>query len=233
MNKMKSQLYLTENYRYFLIGEVRTIVEIFSTRVFPVFDNIEEEAESYSESFFEAVMAAEQDDSADPADIADSATEAGIAKYTSLSLARYALLASAISTLYHLWEQQVRFFLFEEMRHVYKIEIAEFCTNGINGIKEYFKQHRVDVEALRCWAKLDELRLLCNVIKHGDGISASQLLARSPSFFIEAYRSGERKLPIHSTLLEESLVLSKATFNDYAKAIDSFWRELPERSYEP
>ena len=229
--RMKSQLYLPADYRSHLIAEVQTISDLFQNRVFPVFDNIDIEADQHAEDFFNKTMVAAFNESVDPANIAENAIDAGFVKYSSLSLAKYTLLASAISILYHLWEQQARLFLFREMGHMYKLHIAKFCLKGMDDIKECFALHGVAIEHFGCWSKLDELRLLCNVIKHGDGKSAAQLLRRTPALFQEPYRVKPFPFPIPSTLLDETLDLSEVVFITYGKAVASFWEEVPERCY--
>ena len=68
-------------------------------------------------------------------------------------------------------------FLFEEISRTHKmydkknneITFKNFCTRGIDEIKEEFLEFNYNLETLTIWSDIDELRLLANVIKHGDG----------------------------------------------------------------
>jgi hypothetical protein len=166
---MKSQLYLHEVRREYLKSELISYAKVFFDKLLPVFKDIEAEADERAEDYYHSVMSqpAGEDYILDAADIAEQAQEKGIEHYSFLKLGKYNLIAMWHATLYHFWEQQVRLFLFNEMSHTDKIVFADFCTK-INKIKEKFIFHNFNIESLPCWVKINELRLLCNVIKHSD-----------------------------------------------------------------
>lgn len=169
------------------------------------------------------------DENIDPGSLAERALEIGIEHYSYLKFGKYNLTASWHATLYQLWEQQSRLFLFREMSHVCKIKFETFCTN-LSEIKNFYKFHNVEIEAFSCWVKIEELRHLCNVIKHGDGDSAKKLRKINPVLFkregevdyMEAYKT---------TLLNDTLNINEVTLNVYKEALLSFWDEIPERNY--
>jgi hypothetical protein len=135
----------------------------------------------------------------------------------------------AIATLYLVWEQQVRKFLFKEMSHTFTTSFPSFCTR-FEDIENLFELHGVRLQALDSWRGIEELHLLCNVIKHGDGSSAKRLRRCNPSLFREGH-PGEGGEILDSTLLDQSLDLKEAFLEQYALVLSSFWDELPERSY--
>ncbi|MBA4348703.1 MAG: hypothetical protein C0415_01755 [Thermodesulfovibrio sp.] len=227
---MKSQLYVPEMTRRYLKSEVQSFVEIYFQKLLPIFKDIESEADKLANDFYDNFMnQPAYDEYIDPSSIAEHALEMGIEHYSYLKLGKYNLTASWHATLYQLWEQQSRLFLFREMSHVYKIEFETFCTN-LSEIKKFYKFHNVEIEQFSCWSKIKELCLLCNVIKHGDGDSAKRLRKIKPVLFkqegevdyMEAYKT---------TLLEETLNINEVTLNDYREALLSFWDEIPERNY--
>ena len=228
---MKRQLYLDPYKRKWLKSEISAYSKIFNERLFPSFENIEEEAEEYSEQIYDELGHMPGDDSIDMSDIADLAWEKGVTYYEELSLVKYSFTAIAIASLYHLWEQQARKFLYDEMSRSFKIEFTDFCKGGMKDIKIHFRLYDIDLEKLQCWSKLDELRLMSNVIKHGDGGSAKDLaeinkaLLSNPNFPFNEHR------PLDTTLLEQRLNVNQALFNDYSEILLQFWDELPERSY--
>ena len=74
------------------------------------------------------------------------------------------------------------------------------------------------------------MRLLCNVIKHGDGDSALELHGVNPSLF--KIEDGFEHIDLYrTTLLEETLAIDTTTLKGFEDAIYKFWDELPERSY--
>lgn len=230
---MKSQLYLHDSLREYYISEIEKFILILNTKLFPVFSEIDQEAEQLGKEYFDKIMNSPGDGSIDPADIAESAMDKAISHYSDLSLVKYEFTAMSTATLYQLWEQQVRRFLFREMSHVYQLKFSEFCANGIRGIKECFKRHNVDLEKLNSWPKLNELRMLCNVIKHGDGNEANKLITLNSSLFkVEYQKHAAYGLNLDTTLLEESLQIDQDVFNNYGENVVAFWKELPERSYE-
>jgi hypothetical protein len=227
---MRSQLYLSDDLRAFFKSEISTFVQIFSAKLFPVFSMIDEEAEKFSEEYFEKALNNVYDDSIDPASVAETAIDKALSHFSDLSLVRYEFTAMAIATLYLIWEQQMRKFLYRELRHNYKIDFPSFCTSGIKEIKEIFSEHSVDIETMKAWPKLDELRLLCNVVKHGDGGSAKRLFGLNKGLFREEYYKDKNGLVLDTTLLEETLNLNEETFSAYGNVLIEFWSELPERS---
>jgi hypothetical protein len=234
---MRSQLYVPATTRRHLKEELQSFVRIYTQQLSPVFGNIEREAESVANDFYETFMSQPADDySIDPSSIAEHATDLGVQHYSYLSLGKYNLTATWHATLYQLWEQQVRLFLFREISHIKNLKFKSFCTK-INEIKETFACHNVNVHKFVAWPKIDELRLLCNVLKHCDGSAAAQLRKVNPGVFRKepAFLDENEQIDLmereKTTLLKETLVIDQMTLENYKEALLSFWDELPERNY--
>ena len=229
---MKSQLYVTEMTRRYLKSEISNYIEIYFKKLLPVFKDIESDADKYANDFYDNFMSQPAyDDSIDPSSIAEEAREIGIEHYSYLKLGKYSLTATWHATLYQVWEQQSRLFLFREMSRVCNIQFETFCTKLVLiEIKKKFKFHNVDIESFSCWAQIEELRLLCNVIKHGDGKSAEELRKINPALFKQEDDIDYMKT-YKTTLLEETLSIDEKTLQNYREALLSFWDEIPERNY--
>lgn len=227
---MKSQLYIPEITRRYLKSEIQPFTEIYFQKLLPVFKNIESEADKLANEFYDNFMnQPAHDEYIDPSSIAEQALNIGIEHYSYLKLGQYNLTASWHATLYQLWEQQSRLFLFREMSHVDKIKFDTFCTN-LSEIKKNYKLYNVEIEQFSCWTRIKELCLLCNVIKHGDGDSAKKLRKIKPDMFKqegEVDYMGAYK----TTLLQETLNITEITLNNYREALLFFWDEIPERNY--
>ena len=111
----------------------------------------------------------------------------------------------------------------------HNIQFETFCTKLLE-IKKKFKLHNVDIESFSCWPQINELRLLCNVIKHGDGGSAKSLRKIKPALFKQEDNIDYMKT-FKTTLLEKTLNINEMTLKSYRKALLSFWDEIPERNY--
>jgi len=227
---MKSQLYLPGVKRKHFKSEISDYVEIYCQKLLPVFKDIESDADKRANDFYDNFMnQPASDDFIDPSSIAEEALEIGIEHYSYLKLGKYRLIATWHATLYQLWEQQSRLFLFREMSHVYKIQFETFCAK-LSEIKKKFKFYNVDIENFSCWTQIDELCLLCNVIKHGDGGSAKSLRKIKPELFKQEDNIDYMKT-FKTTLLEETLNINEMTLQNYRDALLSFWDEMQERNY--
>ncbi len=227
---MKSQLYISEITRNYLKSEIQSFTEIYFQKLLPVFKDIESDADKLANEFYDDFMSQPANDEyIDPSSIAEKALNIGIEHYSYLKLGRYNLTASWHATLYQLWEQQSRLFLFREMSHVKRIKFDTFCTK-LSEIKKNYEFHNVKIEKFPCWTSIKELRLLCNVIKHGDGNSAKSLREINPGMFKQEGKVDYMKV-YKTTLLRETLNITEITLNNYRETLLSFWDEIPERNY--
>ena len=227
---MKNQIYLPETMRRSLKSDISDFVKIYFQKLLPVFKDIESDANKFRDDFYNNFMSQPaHNDSIDPSSIAENAQEEGIDHYLHLKLGKYNLTATWHATLYQLWEQQLRRFLFLKMPPVKKIQFEGFRTK-LSEIKEKFKLHNVDIENFSCWPQINELRLLCNVIKHGDGISAEELRKIKPTLFKQEGDTDYMKI-FKTTLLEETLNIDEKTLQNYSEALLSFWDNIPAASY--
>lgn len=230
----KVQLYLWEGIRNKKISEIELYENTFIKKICCIFDNLEKEAEQISNDYYEKAMNgfSPEDSNFDPTSIAEDSLGLGIDYYQNYSLMKYNTLAMWTTMLYQMWEQQVRLFLYEEERHYFDIEFKKFCSSGINEIKTEFKKFNTDIERLESWHKIDELRLLANVFKHGDGQSAKILKEIRPDIFKDYEISNHDLLSLYNTTLLEKVVnVNESDFCDYCHALISFWRDLPEYMY--
>lgn len=231
---MKSQLYLWSDLRKLKKDEIRLFKDTFKDKIFPSFQDIEKEASDLQNKYYNDTMKlpCNDPDAFDAASIADAALELGIGYYEKISLMKYNTFAMWISMLYQYWEQQTRVFLYEEESHCFELEFKKFCTRGIKDIKGEFLYHKLDITKLECWKKIDELRLLCNTLKHGDGSSARKLKKKRPDLFV---REGLEDIDLlklcKSTLLKQVININEKIFYKYCDILIEFWDELPERMY--
>lgn len=236
---MRAQLYLDNRIRKTLKEPYETFAKTYVERVIPIFSSLEEESQAIADEKYEDLERYFNPESDDPADYVEMAWEAGLEHYESMSLMQYNMRLMWISTLYQFWEQQVRKFVFEEVTRTHKfidkkgndVDFAGFCTRGIDDIKEEFNEFGQDLEKLISWSKIEELRLLANVIKHGGGWSATKLKELRPDYFDAGVISTDLLDLYKTTLGERVLNIDDSEYEIYCDAIIQFWDELPEVMY--
>lgn len=237
--EVKAQLYLYDSLRREFQKPIELFRDTYLNKINPIFNNIEEEANDMAEKRFQELGESFNPDYHDPADFAEDAWEAGLEYYEGMALMKYNMKLMWISTLYQFWEQQVRKFIYEEVTstHIFidkkgnEVSFKDFCVKGIEGIKEEFLGFNQDLEKLKCWTKINELRLLVNVIKHGDGWSATRLKELRPGFFKTDFLNYDLLDLYKTTLNELVLNVGDNEFRGYCEALIEFWDELPERMY--
>ena len=153
------------------------------TKIFPVFDNLEPEAEAITEAEFERLCAqgAGPDFHGDLSDLAERATESGQEYGETLLAIRQSVLNLLAAGLYHLFEQQ--------QKGLFHQTVASRAGTDFSwkALDNSLAASGVDRGRLPGAASLEELRLAANAIKHGAkdaaGNAAGKLAAVRPDLF--------------------------------------------------
>jgi len=225
------QLNLWNPQREKLKKEIRFFRDTFVNRIYVVFDDVEKEANSKADEFYEAVMnrPCSEDEVYEASDIAERAMEMGSEYYIDTMLMKYNTLASWISLAYQKWEQQVRKFLYDEVSHCWNIDSKTFCTKGVVDFKSVFKEYGINLEVYNWWHSIEELRLLSNTIKHGDGGAAKNLRKQFMKYFtFENLIAFDRLEAFNTSLQEVTLNIDVNDFIRLCNKLIEFWDELPE-----
>ncbi len=222
----QASLYLCHLSRKIAVETTGVYVDGFSTRLLPIFDHIDDEASAAADKAWEAAMSSPaSEESSDPSIYAEAAQEHGLEVYENLQFTRQQLLGLATAGLYHLWERLLKQFICKELRgwtfdgrDIHKI-MAQMNFSNLEG---FLSQFGFQLAQQSYYADLCELRLVSNVVKHGDGNSCDELQASAPHLF-EGYN-------YHFDILSnaDNLELKPTDFTRYAKAVTDFWKTLPE-----
>jgi hypothetical protein len=90
----------------------------------------------------------------------------------------------------------------------------------------------LDLSTLSSWPLLEELRLVANVVKHGEGGSAGRLRKIRPDLFVyptlRKDRTGVSRLRVETTLFGQDFFVTKEEFERYHKGSVAFWAELAD-----
>ena len=223
---MGANLYFCSLSRKIALQTTGVYVDGFSTRLLPIFDHIEEEASAEADKAWETAMSSQaSEENFDPGEFAEAAQEYGIEVYENLHFTRQQLLGLATAGLYHLWERLLKQFFCKELRG-WTIEGRDIhqimAPANFSSLEQFLSQFGFQLPRQRYYADLCELRLVANVVKHGDGKSCEELQTSTPHLF-EGYN-------YHFDIFSkaDSLELKPADFTRYAKAVTDFWHTFPE-----
>lgn len=232
--KMGLQLYLFDFLRKRFTKSIELIKNTYLNKISPVFGNIEEESDDFAEKKYIELETNFNPNYDDSSSFANAAKEAGLEYYECLALMKYNTKLMWILTLYQFWEQQVKRFIYVEGNRPHRfidtkgneVLYKDFCPRGFIDIKNEFIRFGQDLERLPCWIKINELRLLSNVIKHGNGRAAIQLKKLRPDLL------DNNLLDIYKNTLDERILkINDNEFQIYCEAIVAFWNILPEKMY--
>ena len=213
-----------------LLRQVTMFVENVENRILPTFDDIENEAEKVENDELDKLCSSCASSDTDPADLAERAHDAGLDYFMIVSGIKQSLLNISAAILYHLFEQQLLFFLRREILDPSErtdLNLIKVCI-----FKKRCLQHSIDIEIFLSWQKIDELRLVANAVKHGVGSSAIELHKKRPDLFTNPI--SKMHLPklntdyydLYLPLAGEDLYLSIEDLKNYADAIPTFWDEM-------
>ncbi|PZE20063.1 hypothetical protein [Paenibacillus xerothermodurans] len=231
---MKTQVFLHENIRVKNQKLIEIYVSTYYDKISAVYANIEEEANEKAENRYAELGSYFNPEYDDPSDFAELAWEAGIEHLQMMALMRYNTKLMTISTLYQFWEQQIRKFLYEELTRHPNINplkgqlFKDFCARGFGDIRQVFEKCGVDIKGFDAYAKLNELRLLANLIKHGPGDSEDQLRKLRPDFFQDDASDIDRMVFYRTTLNEIVLEIDDEELGIYGESLIEFWEDIPQ-----
>ena len=167
-----------EHYRQLYRNQIDRLVETLTVRLLPTFDSVHAEVEALQQEAYRASRECANDGNGlDPQTAHEAAFEASLAHFDIVLDLRQGLQNMFAVSLYHLFEQQVRAFHVRVLNH----KPLKF---GSDVLKAWDKTLPDPVLTKEQRSGLDELRLLANTVKHGDGASAQELYTAAPHLFL-------------------------------------------------
>lgn len=219
-------------FQQIFIAEVEMYIRVVEERLLPVFDTVDEEATELAQKEFDERMAQPADDYFDPADAAYHASEQGLVYYELLSGVRQSLLNIAAVHLHHLFEQHLFAFYKKEL-----LSPQEEMANphySLSNIRRRLEKYNIDISKCSSWSKIDELRLVANTAKHGEGKSSEKLKLLRPEMFVHPtlrddsafanFGPGSAERPLSGS---DFFVLME-DFKEYTQSVLRFWNELSD-----
>ena len=195
--------------QYVALEQLDALAVDGTARALAGFARIAEEADDYGNKMFESYVQSVGE--ADPGDFADAARDQAAQYYVLLSNIRQAILNLLAAGLYHLYEQHR-----EKLRLILQDRGRSMPT----------------LASLDGWAKVEELRLLANTVKHADGQSAQHLRKIRPDLFVPPVIKGSPiekhvlAVPTENPLGGTDLFVTEADLHNYRDAIRQLWESL-------
>ena len=91
-----------------------------------------------------------------------------------------------------------------------------------NKVQEIYNEYGFDFKNMKSWDKINELRLLVNVIKHADGNSRNELQNIIPDLFYDSPSD-----TINNTINDMKLNITSKDFFEYCSKIIEFINDMP------
>lgn len=225
MNNRKLNTYqLMDSERELRISEHRFYLEQAKSRLLSQFANIEEEAERAEAEHWGRSGQSFDPDWHDPGDLAEAARDHGVEFYQLLSEMHDRTRLSVVAGMYHHWDKTFRRFLVREFRWP-GLVIGDHSRRALWRLDSAKLEHLMlavglDVRQFTCYPRMEAMRLVVNVFKHGEGRSLDDLGKLYPEFLRESsYR--------WNVYDDADLEVTDKHVAGFAAAIESFWREMP------
>ena len=203
-------------------------VDAIKNKMAPLFETIDQEADAAEQAAWERLTSGPGENS-DPGSLAEQAQDESLYHFELLLGVRQGLLNLAAVSLYHLFEQELLYFHKRDLLSSQEEDDAR--KNNIREFKKRVYRLGVKLEEIEAYQKVNELRLLSNCVKHGDGRSCSELRKVNHSLFEDNYfqMGGE---PIRTSLghgvglplAGEDIYVEVEDLESYVEAIKAFWR---------
>ncbi len=226
---MNTRRYRAERWIRRSIEDLDNYRKVFTDRVVRAFENINAEAEEVRDEAYARACANSNPEWDDEAPICEWAEDQGADFWITVKDVQQGVINLMVAGLYHLLEQQADRLMDDNGLPQPKAPASH--KYHFERLKEQLKELKVDITRFASWSAVDELALVANTVKHGEGPSKEKLRKLNPCLFAVQYPSGHRGVPraIRSLpLAGQGLYLTEDDFSRYHSALVQFWGELAE-----
>jgi len=224
-SKMRSAFVLDDPVRHTLIAGHRFYVHQAKERLLSTFGNISAEADAAADAHWEASGRNFHPDIHDEADQAEDAQNHGIMFYELLSDMHERTRLSIVAGMFHHWDKSWRRFLVEQLRFpglVLGVHTRRaMWTMDSSQLEHLLEALGLKISTFPGYARLDAMRLVVNVFKHGEGKSMDDLRLAYPEF-VPVVDGWVRAFPD-----DTSMRVTDTHLDEFAEAIESFWLNVP------
>lgn len=135
------------------------------------------------------------------------------------------MVGLVIAGVYHLWERLAKEYLFcaQSAQHTDHDRLRRLERANFDGILTELERFKWQVRTEPFFAALDRARLISNVIKHGRGAAATELMAVAPELF-----GCSATMPLEQDAGADDLLLAPQHFDAAVVAVEGFFFALPK-----
>lgn len=222
--KKCEEWYIYNEYDNFL-KEINFLYSEYIKKIEHLYKSPDEEAELYRDYLFENPEEYSYID--DIEDVPSEIERLAFDRYLLVRNIKYRYLCSNIIMLYQMLEQFLSSLVRCKISRTMDKKIANEYNNKniyLNLIIDFYKQYQYDIKENSHYSKIDELRLLENVIKHSSGKSEKDLRKINNKYFKKIPTS----YPYDDTIINDNLNIDKEDFKSFVDAINGFILEMPK-----
>ncbi len=218
-------LYIAWRIRQMVLPFVRVYGQWVEERIIPLSEQLEKMANAVEQEAYDNLMLQPADDdyAGDGSDEAEAAHDIGISFYEDISKMYQATLNLFSAGLFHVMEQQL-----SDLTRDGAIE-KEASDSKLDKLIDWYKKgFQLDLQQFPDWWVIDELRLVANSTKHGEGPAAEQLREKRPDLFVyPALREDDSNTfvlaPLSLPLGGDGLYVTGDEFRRYHKAVSDLF----------
>lgn len=225
--------YWARHLRGTFVPQIEAFADSLTRRVLPGFDTVNEEARRIETEAYDEISRAlaAYDEEPDLADAAEQAHDYAIDYSVMMAGIVQGILNLFGAGLWHLFEQQLATFARRGLPYDFSPPNPD-----LKDVKGALLEMGIDIAGLASFERIDELRLLANCAKHGDGTGCAQLRARRPDLFIPGSYptdiTSPSALPVIAPFGGDDLYITVESFKQYADAVVAFWEEFATKLEE-
>lgn len=151
-------------------------------------NEFDKQAHAIEEDTYERLSAQVNPETGDASELYEQAFDAGLSFYETMVSLYQATLNLFSAGLFHLIEQQLA-----DLTHDGAMDIAAADTQLAN-VTRYYQDHlKIDLTQFGSWDVIQEMRLVANATKHGEGGSAEDLRGIRPELSAPGVKIQQRK----------------------------------------
>lgn len=224
--------------RAFWAGHIEKVflpeIEFFShcltNRIIPSLTLSDEESRRIEDEICDRANSSIDSEDADPADVVERAHDECMTFHGMMNDIRQGTVNLFCVGLRHLFEQQLLLLHRKELLKIEEENDAKLLKLG--EVEKQLEASGIKISEYSSWRKIEELRLVCNTVKHADGRSASQLRERKPSLFSPSNAIFADPIdppaPVYHPLFGQDLYVNQVDFLAYVCVVKEFWNSLRE-----
>jgi hypothetical protein len=209
---------------------VRAYGQWVHEHIVPIVNDFEKRAHAVEEETYERLSAKVNPETyaGDGSEFYESAFNAGLSFYETMASLYQATLNLFSAGLFHLIEQQLA-----DLTHDGAMETAAPDTRLLT-VAEYYRNHlKIDLTQFGSWDVIQEMRLVANATKHGEGGSAEELRKIRPELFQHPALRLNNENVVHFRLQlplgGDGLYVTAEDFKRYEKAAQDLFDFLLEQ----